>query len=320
MIATRVGNLEKLDRTYVRAWLTRLFGRRVYEQIWDPLLRSKLGAARDRTSAAFIWTTIRRLYGARSGTEKVERMGHVHGGYRRILSSFRNCLEKQRVRIRTSEEVLQVAQDGDNGFLVKTIGGSYRFNRVICTVPNPIILHLINPGRKDQYWEYLAKVEYLGVVCVLLILTRSLSPFYVTNLLDTSLTFTGIIEASNVISPQDLNGRHVVYLPRYLALEDPVSEWSDEQITARFLDSLRIVFPGLSQEEILHMEVFRERYVQPLQDIDYIRRQVGFRTPVSGMYVANTSMIANSTLNNNAVIRLARKAAVTVLEDVNGCT
>ena len=55
----------RLDQLYVRQWLTSVFGRRVYEQIWDPLLRSKLGSAREETSAAFIWATIRRLYGAR---------------------------------------------------------------------------------------------------------------------------------------------------------------------------------------------------------------------------------------------------------------
>jgi len=80
LYSARIKDPAKLDRIYVREWLTRVFGRRVYENIWDPLLRSKLGDARERTSAAFIWATINRLYGARSSDNKQEKMGHVHGG------------------------------------------------------------------------------------------------------------------------------------------------------------------------------------------------------------------------------------------------
>jgi hypothetical protein len=45
-------------------------------------------------------------------------------------------------------------------------------------------------------------------------------------------------------------------------------------------------------------------------------RTVGFRTPFPGIYVANTSMIYNSTLNNNAVVTLAEQAADTILDDM----
>jgi hypothetical protein len=38
------------------------------------------------------------------------------------------------------------------------------------------------------------------------------------------------------------------------------------------------------------------------------------KTPIKNFYIANTTMILNSTLNNNEVIKLARKAAEVVTQ------
>jgi protoporphyrinogen oxidase len=333
LLSTRVGNASKLDRIYVREWLTRMFGRRVYEQIWDPLLRSKLGSAREHTSAAFIWATIRRLYGAREGNSKVERMGHVHGGYRRILERERQMLDAAGVTVRTNARVDGVSgTDGTAPLRVEAAGSTEEFDRVVATLPAPEILRVVAAagaepsgtvrahGAEDAstgtYWDHLGAVTYLGVVCVFLVLRRSLSPYYVINLLDKTLPFTGIIEATNVVSPEELSGHHLVYLPKYAVGDDAIWDRSDDEVRDEFLSALGRVFPDLDRSEVLHAAVFRRRYVQPLQDVDYLRRSVGYRTPIEGLYVVNTSMIYNSTLNNNAVVRLAREAAQTVAADI----
>lgn len=310
------GNVDKLDHIYVRTWLIRLFGKRVYEQIWDPLLRSKLGAARTRTSAAFIWATIRRLYGARSGAEKVEKMGHVHGGYKRILKEINKRLLENGVEIRTSEKVKSIIPDGPDVFKVETEKCSYTFNRVVCTVPNPEVLSILPCDRYEEYWKNVGMVEYLGIVCMFVVLERTLSPYYVINLLDTTLPFTGIIEATNVVKPEELSGKYLIYLPRYVSSEDPVRNWSDTEVKEKFINGLMKVFPDLHSSQITHTAIFRETYVQPLQDINYIKRRVGFHSPINGLFIVNNSMILNSTLNNNVVIRLARDAAETVLGDI----
>jgi hypothetical protein len=55
--------------------------------------------------------------------------------------------------------------------------------------------------------------------------------------------------------------------------------------------------------------------VQPLQEIRYSEKIVPMKTPIKNLYIANTTMILNSTLNNNEVIKLARKAADLVAND-----
>lgn len=305
----------KLDKIYVRTWLTKVFGRRVYERIWEPLLRSKLGDARERTSAAFIWATITRLYGARDNGEKVERMGHVHGGYHRILTRAEEHLLNCGVDLHKGEAVHSVQKrNNQESFLVKTDSQEYLVDKVVLTCACPNVLQIVKEREVHPYWEALAQVDYLGVACVLLVLSRSLSPYYVINLLDKELPFTGIIEATNVVSPNELEGNHLVYLPKYMPKGDAITNMKDSDLIRLFVDKLKLVFPDLEDREIRHCRVFREKSVQPLQELHSMERKLSMHTPVPGLYVVNTAMILNSTLNNNAVISLVKRAIAQITD------
>ncbi len=321
LYSARIKDPSKLDRIYVREWLTKVFGRRVYENIWDPLLRSKLGDARERTSAAFIWATINRLYGARSSDNKQEKMGHVHGGYKKILEAAEKKLREAGVTILTSHLVEKVIlnKTGDpslniKNLKLKTPAASFAFDKALLTGDCPAILQMVENRDSHPYWNQLEKVEYLGVICLKLILNRKLSPYYVINLLDRQLPFTGIIEATNIVPPNEVGGKHIVYLPKYLPASDALNRLSDEEVRNLFLAGLKKVYPDLADSDMLHCDVSRERYVQPLQELNYLDRTSGFQTPVENLYMVNTSMIYNSTLNNNAAITLARKAAQFIIE------
>jgi protoporphyrinogen oxidase len=321
LYSARIKDPGKLDRIYVREWLTRVFGRRVYENIWDPLLRSKLGDARERTSAAFIWATINRLYGARSSDNKQEKMGHVHGGYKRILEAAEKKLREAGVTILTRHPVEKVTLNKTvdpslnlKNLILKTSNASFAFDKVLLTADCPAILQMIESRDSHPYWNQLEKVEYLGVICLKLILNRKLSPYYVINLLDRQLPFTGIIEATNIVPPAAVGGKHIVYLPKYLPASDALNRLSDDEIRNLFLAGLKKVYPDLADSDMLHCEVSRERYVQPLQELNYLERTAGIATPIENIFMVNTSMIYNSTLNNNAAITLAKKAVRFIIE------
>jgi len=309
----------KLDKIYIRQWLTKVFGRRVYERIWEPLLRSKLGDAKEKTSAAFIWATINRLYGARSSGTKQEKMGHVKGGYYRILKSAEEKLIELGVKVLTNSPVLKfelLNNSYDQPINLTTKNETFKFNKVLLTVDCPTVLKMISCKNHHPYWDQIKKIEYLGVICVLLILSRKLSPYYVINLLDMDLPFTGIIEATNVAFPEDLTGNHLVYLPKYLSYDDPLVSIEDDEIIENFIEKLKKVYPDLKDEEILHKRLFRETRVQPLQELNFSERTLEILTPVRGVYLVNTSMIYNSTINNNAAITLAHKAVNTIIGNI----
>jgi protoporphyrinogen oxidase len=382
--SSRIKDPSRLDRIYAKQWLTRIFGRRVYEKVWDPLLRSKFGNAREKTSAAFIWATIKRLYGARSAENKQEQMGHVRGGYRRILEAAEKKLNELGVTIVINAKIVKIQKKQESGvrsqeteegssvfhsmldvqFLSKdskTQGlegpkdnrkpsmynkqhgnqtnetnqtlaseissrkersefhrathNTHSFDKALITVNCPAALNILgNPGG-HRYWNYLREVKYLGVICMFIVLKHQLSPYYVINLLDKDLPFTGIIEVTNIVASEHFYGKHIVYLPKYVSMEDPIRKKTDQEIIAIFTTNLKKVFPALEDDSILHSTVFREDFVQPLQELNYLKKTCGFQTPLAGVYLANTSMINNSTLNNNAAITLAQKAVGSIIEN-----
>ena len=61
-------------------------------RFWRPLLRAKFGPFYDQVAAVFIWATLTRLFGARSGAASKENLGYVRGGYGSILERFESKL------------------------------------------------------------------------------------------------------------------------------------------------------------------------------------------------------------------------------------
>src|SRR5262245_2102322 len=120
--AARISDWRRLEEIPVSDWLRRLSGRRTFEKIWLPLLRSKLGENYRRTSAAFMWATIQRLYAARRSGLKKEMFGYLPGGYARILERFEEVLGEEGVRIlpgfatrRVAEEGARIAVEAEDG-------------------------------------------------------------------------------------------------------------------------------------------------------------------------------------------------------------
>ena len=325
LYCARIKDPRKLDRIYVREWLTKIFGRRVYENIWDPLLRSKLGSASQRTSAAFIWATINRLYGNRNSKNKIEMMGHVHGGYRTILKAAERVLSECDVNVLMNHSVEKITSDDSSigpdksSWLPKlnlyANNRAFKFHNVLLTIDCPGVLRIMGDQLDSLYRDRLARVEYLGIICVVLILKRRLSPYYVINLLDDQLPFTGIIEATNVVVSDEVSAKHLVYLLKYVSANDPMNDDDDEAIKTLFISNLKKVFPGLNDIDILYADVNREPHVQPVQDLNYFDQTLYMRKPLKNVYISNNSMIYNSTLNNNAAIDLAQKVIEIVKQD-----
>jgi protoporphyrinogen oxidase len=158
--------------------------------------------------------------------------------------------------------------------------------------------------------------KYLGMVCIVLVMRRQLSPYYLTNVTEEA-PFTGIVEMTNLIdAQQETNGRTLVYLPKYTSPSDPLFAMSDEEVWERFSPALFRIHPEMQSSDILATRVFRERFVQPVPTLNYSAQAPTMDTGIPHLFVANTSQIVNDTLNNNAMTTIARKAAELVASDV----
>ena len=305
----RVNDAAPLERVTATAWLRRVFGRTVYERIWEPLLESKYGTLKDRVPATIMWATIRRYYATRNRGDGKETLGFLSGGLRTFYASLREAIEDAGGSIETGVAVGRIEADAD-GISVVVGDDSRSFDRVISTVPSRILEKLAPDVDLDRSDEG-AKPQFLGVICMSLILRKPLTKFYVTNLVERGLPFTGIIELTALTGPREMNGRHLVMLPRY---DTPDSAWfdrPDSEISNEFLGALRRIWPKID-ENIVGYDVNRTRLVQALW-IDQPPTKHGPAIFADGrLWSVNAELAGRDTLNNNAIIHVANTAAETI--------
>lgn len=296
-------------------WLRRLFGAAVTGKIWMPLLRSKLGRAAPRASAVFIWASIRRLLNGRRGPGARESWGGLRGGFRGLAAAAADRLRRDGAVIRPGCRVLRLAPLPDGRVRLDSEAGEAVHDAVLLALPGPEASRLLPAGTPAAgLW---AGIEHLGLEAACVLLRRGLSPYYVINLLDGSLPFTGIIEATNVLPLEEMAGRHLVYLPRYgLDSEETAGDRQDE---TGFLAGLKRVFPDLRDEEIVDVRLQRAAHVQavfPPGPPDPFPPEA--RRPWPGVFIASSAMITRSPSNVNAALALGRSAARDILAGFSG--
>jgi protoporphyrinogen oxidase len=310
LYASRVRDWRRLEAVPVLDWLTRLSGRRTATRFWLPLLRSKLGDNYRHTSASFIWATIQRLYGARQSGLKRELFGHVEGGYARVLGRLAERLAAAGVELRCGSAVAEVRDAGAGAEVALAGGERLRFDDVVLTVPagrTAALAPQLTPAERDR----LRGVTYQGIVCASVLLRRPLAGFYVTNLADASLPFTGVIEMTAVVDPAHFGGHALVYLPRYVTQDDPYWALDDAEVEARFLDALARMYPDFRRGDVVEVRVARAREVLALPTLHYSERWLpATRTSLPRVFVVNSAQIAAGTLNVNETVRLAEGKAV----------
>ncbi|MBZ5593048.1 MAG: NAD(P)/FAD-dependent oxidoreductase [Acidobacteriia bacterium] len=306
--ASRIRDWKYLEQIPVAEWLERWSGKKTVEKIWLPLLRAKLGGNYKITSAAFIWTTIARMYAARRTGLKKEMFGYVPGGYARILEHFHQALVREHVTVKTGHPTARIEAAGKSGLRVTSAHGSEEtFDQVVVTTPAPIAAELC-AGLSAEEKARLKGIQYQGVLCASVLLKKPLAGYYVTNITDSWVPFTAVIEMSALVDRQHFGGNSLVYLPKYLTPDDPTFSISDEEIQRKFLDALFRMYPHLSAGDVLAFRISRVRYVVALPTLGYSERLPPMTTSIPGLHIVNSAHIVNGTLNVNETVQLAERA------------
>jgi protoporphyrinogen oxidase len=310
--ASRIRDPEPLESIPCLEWLARWSGPRVTERIWLPLLRSKLGDNADQASAAFIWAIIARMYAARRSGLKREMFGYVEGGYRTVLARFGEWLDELGVEVKCGARVSAVTETGSAARIVLADGTSREFDRVVLTIPAGRIASLC-PQLNGSERARLERVVYQGVVCPSLLLRRPLGPYYVTNLVDPGLPFTGVIEMTALVDRSNFGGNALVYLPHYLTQSDPRWRASDDEFVSTSIDALERIYPDFRRSDVLATRVGRVREVLAVATLNYSRDALPpVGTSLPHVAIINSAQIVNGTLNVNETIALAESGARTL--------
>lgn len=312
--ASKIRNWRRLEKLKVADWLRRWSGKGTFEKIWLPLLRAKLGESYQRTAASFIWAHISRMYKARRSGLKKEMFGYVGGGYRSIVQRLAEVLDELNVDVRTGQPINRIEKQSDGTFQLDFSDGSTEsFDRVIMTTPNSILSKVCS-DLSDEEKSRFDRVEYLGIVCASLLLKKSLSHYYVTNITDTWVPMTAVIELTNIVDTQEFAGNSLVYLPKYVPADHPLFERDDESIKEDFLSALDRMYPQFDRSDVVDFKISRVRSVMAIPTLNYSQLLPPQKSSVDGLYIVNSSYILRGNLNVNETITIAEEAMETVLK------
>ena len=316
LAAARRTDGRPLESVLVTDWLRRWSGRRTFERLWLPLLESKLGENYRVASAAFIWAIIARMYAARRSGLKREMFGYVEGGYGTVLERFTERLRASGVELECGCAVTRVEDQDEHVDVVSADGTRRQFDRVVLTMPSPRIVATC-PQLTAAERARLNKVVYQGVICGMLLLRRPLAGYYVTNLTDPALPFTGVIEMTALVGEERFGGHSLVYLPRYLAQDDPYWQRDDAGVRTDFIAGLTRMYPDLRPDDVQAFELSRARQVMAVSTLRYSAEVLPpLRTSMPNVFVVNSTQIANGTLNVNETVGLANAQAAALAREL----
>ncbi len=310
--ASRLTDWRSLEHQTVEEWLTSLSGTGVFQKIWKPLLQAKLGESYTNTSATFLWATIQRMYAARRSGLKEELFGYLPGGYARLLTEFEAALRRNNVHICLNARTQSVCKLGESGLTVTlSHGRTMSFDRVIVTAPGPIASSLC-PDLTSEEQSRLAAPPYLGIICASVLLRAPLTPYYITNILDRGIPFTGLIEMSALVDPAEIGAHGLLYIPRYLPPDHPDFSRTDADLETEMMAALRRMHPSISGHDVLDFKISRARHVFPRPTLGFSQRVPPVDSSVPGLSFVNSTQILNGTLNANETIALGRREALRI--------
>ncbi len=301
LIGARINDWKQMEKITSEEWLIKYSGKTTYEKFWKPLLTAKLGDSYKEASAVFIWSYIKRLFEARGdSSSKKESMGYVKGGYKTVLDKAEEVLQSKEVSFHMETIVESIKPASEGGIQLQYKGQIEHFDKVVFTGPVNILEKVVDPslvavsGRSDS-------VQYMGVACMIIATEKPITPYYVTNIADQTLPFTGVIGMSTLVDTAETGGYYLTYLPKYINSTEPFLKKSNEEIQEIFFEGLFRMYPELSEKDIKKVWINRAFKVQPLQVLNYSEIIPKTHTLHPDFFVLNTSQFIQGTLNNNSV-------------------
>jgi len=312
----RIRDWHDLEHISVEDWLIRMSGRHAYQTIWKPLLGAKFDGDFAQVPATYIWSRLVRMTDTRDGAAQKELMGYLIGGHLPVVEAMGARIIERGGTVQTDTAVTGVSIDTTGRVRgIQTNRGAVETDAVVLTTPTAIARRLLPEHLAPLAARWGELDLYLGVILLLVVLRRRLTPYYTTNVTDTSVPFTGVIETTNLIAPEHVGGYHLIYLPKYVYPGNPYATMDDETLRAEFMGHLRRMFPDLADDDIVTTRLFRERYVEPIHPIGGTDRIPPISTEIPGLYLANTSQIYPALTNCDSVTRHARAVSSLMLEE-----
>jgi protoporphyrinogen oxidase len=308
----RVKDWRTIEHLSIREWLEPLCGPAVYRVVWKPLIEHKFSIFADSVNAVWMWKKLV-LRGSTRNAKGGEQLAYFKGGFGRLAQSLVQEISKHGGEVRYNAAVTGIRSSNGQISALLTEADELDGKNFLFTPAFPIVAKILKDDAPAQWLDSLHRVRYLGNVCLVLELDRSLSETYWLNVNDPGFPFVGVIEHTNFDSPSNYGGKHIVFLSRYLAREDPLWEYGDQAYLDFAIEHLKRMFPKMQREWVRDFRVWRADYAQPVTEKNYSQYVPGQTTPFKNAWISTMAQIYPEDRGTNYAIREGKKVAAMIL-------
>ena len=318
-ILQKTKSYQRFESVTAAAWLTSHMGKKGYEVIWEPLLRGKFGDFHDKIGMTWIWNKVTLRVASRKGAGQVERLGYPMGSFGEVIAVLADRIIQQGGQLHTSSSVAKIVRTGDTTTTLDVQIGNgpseqREYDAVIATTPSYVFAKLA-PQMPDEYKEKLEGINYLSAVLMVLVMDRPFTEKYWMNIADPDMPFVALIEHTNIINKELYGGKHILYISNYPSRESDMYKMSPDDLMDLFVPHLQKINPDFDRSWVLEYHHHKLDGAQPIVGINYGDGIPDHRTPLKGLYLANTTQIYPEDRGTNYSVRMGVKVAQMVLDD-----
>jgi len=299
-------NWKPMEATTVDAWMRKWAGKKVYEEMWEPMLIGKFGERfSHQVNMAWMWARMH---------ARTTSLATYEGGFQAFADDFARILQEKGVKIVYNTKVDTIA--AKEGQVQLTIAGKTEiYDQVLVTV-SPAQLAGMAPGLRADYLKELLNLQNLGAVVMVVSLKHQLSRegYYWYNLpKKEGYPFLALVEHTNFMDKVHYNNEHIIYCGDYLENGHEYFNLSEEELLQRFMPSFKRINPDFEPDWVNHAWVFKANYAQPVPFLNHSKNIPAIETPIPGLYFASMSQVYPWDRGTNFAVEIARRAAKLML-------
>ncbi|MCE7861143.1 MAG: FAD-dependent oxidoreductase [Chloroflexi bacterium CFX2] len=294
-------NWQALEKVTAHEWMMKWAGKKVYEQMWEPLLIGKFASYYKDVNMAWMWARIK---------ARTTRLGTFEGGFQKFADLFAEKLRQQGVEIRLGTSIESIKKNQDK-LEVRSGAGVESFDKVLVTT-SPNQMAKLCPQLPESYLKGLLELKSMGAVVMTLSLKHPLSQegYYWFNVpKEEGYPFLALVEHTNFVSKDHFGGDHIVYAGDYLELGHEYFSLSDEELLEKFIPAFEKFNPEFKRDWVKKVWVHKTNYAQPVPLVGHSRNIPSIQTPIEGLYFASMSQVYPWDRGTNFAVEIGRRAA-----------
>lgn len=304
----QVRDWQSIEQLSIRKWLEPLCGKTAYKVIWEPLISAKFSEYAECVSAVWMWKKLV-LRGGTRDQKGSEELLYFHGGFGELAEEIAADIRTHGGMLVFNSPVESIETDGNRVTSVRCGDRIFRAREFLFTPAFPVIANLFDEHAEPAWIAALRRVNYLGNICLILRLNRSLMDTYWLNVNDPGFPFVGVIEHTNFSPPENYAGSRLVYLSRYISTTHADWSLSDDDYVELALAHLQRIFTDFDESWIEDRVVWRATYAQPVTELGYSTYVPDQSTPFENALISTMAHVYPEDRGTNYAVREGMRVA-----------